>query len=171
MIFFILAGIACLLCILVFWGEWFGMFWSSFVVSCFILIPGVVIGLIFSWQPDPQPHPTTQLVNLQDSSGVYGRFFLGSGTIREYPAYYYYKEIAPGQYTYNNLVQEPGTAQIVVFTDEENNPYLKTLQECYKQTDSFWWVSVNGSFCNIIQQEFHVPKDSIIQNFKLDAAK
>lgn len=173
MIFVIPALIIFLIAMLPFYDEWLDPFtWiTAGALPTIILVVGVVVGFIFGWQPDPQPYPKTYLANLQDTSSVYGRFMLGSGTIGEYPAFAYYTQTGKSEYRYKQLVERPGTAPVVVFTDEEKRPYLKSLTDCKKPRGSRLWIAPLWKTCSIVQQEFHVPKNSIIRNFKLDASK
>lgn len=165
--------LASILGVLILWSfkdslEDFGV--GVLLTTLIWLILGLVglgIGVVLGRSPEPDHSPRSYLGNLQDGTNIHGSFFLGSGTINQNPAYFYYKQIGPGQYRYRQLVDD-GFTKIIVFTDEKEHPYIKTLQTCSVGRPSFWWIKL-GEICSTVQQEFHVPPNSIVRDFQLDA--
>ena len=140
-----------------------GIGWITALTATFFLLYGFGYGL--EHQKKTEFYAQSELGSLQDQSNIQGRFFLGSGTIDEKPAYSYYKKIGDNQYQLRQLVDDGGTP-IVVFEDSDK-PYVKTV---HTKSDGYFgaWGFMWGHE-SLDQFEFHVPKGSIVQNVTLDA--
>jgi hypothetical protein len=97
------------------------------------------------------------IITLSDSSFISGSFSLGSGTINEDPVFIFYS----GSDKEGYYLDYRYTHDSRIFRDEEISPYLKTTYFCY---DSL----ILKNQCHPGNYEFHVPKSTIVQQYKLD---
>src|SRR5512137_2340684 len=99
----------------------------------------------------------TYLKSLQDGSTIRGSFSLGSGTIREKPQFVYYAIDGNGYV----LRSVPADASKII-EDEDTKPYLRTYTfiRIGKITGQRVYDANN--------YEFHVPKETVIQQWNLD---
>ena len=98
-----------------------------------------------------EQYPLRVLKNNSEINGG-GVFFLGIGgfNINEKQKYYFYKQVGNG-YILDSVVADK---YVLIIEDEEKQPYMVIKQDyCYSNTRT---------------TEFHIPKNSIMQNYKLN---
>lgn len=119
--------------------------WTSimFIISVIIVIPAIFLATI----PDTVAYNQRQIVSLNDNVGLYGTFFLGSGTVESVSRYYFYEKVGTG-YKQGSIP----TISTIIFMDENSNPYVMSKY-------------VNGY---PESYEIHVPNNTIIRDYKLN---
>lgn len=100
-----------------------------------------------------------ELVALQDNIGLEGHFFLGTGQIDSKQKYFYYRKNGDA---YKADSQNADGA--IIYQDELTAPYLLTYNSEFNR--SFWYAI--GIPSKSQDSEFHIPKNSIKENFTLD---
>ena len=115
-----------------------------------------------------------EIVSLKDNSlidgDIHGGIFIISGSINESPAYFYYKKVGDG-YT-QDYIKADG---VIIYEDTINTGYINTKYE-HKVTSEEWrdkylhWLIIpNINKTTAVSTEIHVPENSIIKDFALDA--
>lgn len=106
----------------------------------------------------------SDLVSLNDAAGVKGSFFLGTGSVSSDLTYYYYQRETNGGFT----GQSQTAKDAIVYQDEQNYPHV----EHWGRAWDWGWIGffVPAGPCVRDQcHDLHVPQDSILPGFKLDA--
>ena len=135
--------------------EWFlVIFIGAFIGFIFFIVSGVI--LIFSL-PKVIEYENIPIVSLQDSIGVSGHFFIGSGYIGDKPYYSYYVKENDG-FKLNNVNAE----NILIKYGE--TPYVKVPKSCHSDFDWIFPCAYGSS-----PIEIQVPNGSIKENYSLDA--
>lgn len=141
------------------YGIWWIVIW--FFVALALNATFDTIGRI------EEPH-SRPLVNLGDSSGVSGRFFLGSGYIESKPVYMYYLQDGDSYRLYNVKASNA----FITYTDETPQIIFHGSRQGYSNWFSIgaddWRVNEDGYDPDAF--EFKVPRGSIKQDFNLDAS-
>ena len=107
----------------------------------------------------------TSLVSLADNTGVTGSFIWGSGYVDSYPVFAGYTQTSTGSY---KIVYFSADASNVYQDLDGNTGYVIERKEC--QCIMLGVVfPLQGRACNTVY-DVHVPKDSIIRQFKLDSS-
>lgn len=137
----------------------FGVF-----LVCIFAVVGFMTGILAGGlvaQIGPHEFTTkrTQLAALGDSNQLQGRFFLGSGSIDSMPTYTFYEQLENG----GNVLRNADADGVTVFQDSDR-PYAVEEVEC---KTNYEWLAICIDDPQLI--EFHVPLNSIKNNFVLDA--
>jgi hypothetical protein len=139
--------------------AWWGRSWSWFAGLGGVLLGSLIAFMIADANPDTQAleYEDTQIVALQDGSGVEGGGFLTLNTIGTKHEYIYYVRNDDGSFEQKQM----DTASVKVFEEAVEQPYLREVRG---KSKDLWHVDVGR-----IGWEFHVPKGSVVQNYTLDA--
>lgn len=142
------------------WWGWFEAVLVSFLSAGATFALTVVLALIIGvFVPKHFEYTNIELYNLKDGSNIEGSFFLGSGRIDEKLVYTFYENVNGGA-KLNNADAD----KAIVYQGNIDKPYAKRQTSCV----SHWsWLTSCVSDKRIT--EFHVPENSIKQNFVLDA--
>lgn len=142
-------------------GSWFFGLFSALLG----IIGGLIIGLSMGASVATVQLQTKheKLVALRDTTATTGSFFLGSGSVNDNLTYFYYADkgtagIQPGQVA-------PDLNDHVAFY-EDSTPQTANLDvyETRSVKHSRWYITSN----NDTTYKFHLPKDSILQNYTLN---
>lgn len=161
--------IICLLTSFYFVAQCWMDTWNSIGESIFIPFLGIGTGLILwlsigsvigLFMPTVDIKETKELYALQDSNGISGSFFLGSGRIDEEMHYVY-------------IVKEDRGKQMQTLKIDTNNIYLNdnvdtpTLDIYSKDFKYKWmyWFAMPSWDCEYI---FNIPPDSIDYKYNID---
>ena len=128
------------------------------VIGCCVGILFAVI--IFAVTPHDISKERHDLVAIKDGSGINGSFFLGCGTIEDRNYYYYYEKSNDNGYKQQKILVD----KVVLYEDATDSTAYIEFQHKISKTPYKKW-SVN---CGCIQTKIHVPKGTIIKQFKLD---
>jgi len=164
--------IALLFCIFEIWGDdmassLFGTIIVNGLMTIVIVSLGLFIGGLVAWALPAKTKPITdtyKIVNLQDNSATQGQFFLGSGYIDGTIKYaFYYKTDNEEGY---KLKVINSSNVIIKYSDT-----VKCLRHRQVKEDSFinWFAFDDLSDELYMTFEIYIPKNSIKQNFVLDA--
>ncbi len=130
----------------------------SLVVIAFCVVSLNIVGVAatdYSWETKEQ----YAIRSISDTTQTRGSAFLGTGSIKDEPVYFYYKEIAP-----NTFVQEYVGTEDVKIIESDRPPSLRVEQE--RSNDITWsFFRDNGT-----RYAFFVPKGSVVVNYTLDTA-
>lgn len=127
------------------------------VPLCFLL------GAIFTSNIVEYTENTT-IYSLKDNSAVYGQFTMGhftigQGIISSKPAYTYYIQ-DEGAYR----LKSADSRISYIYEDEEQTPYIVTH---YIYSESCF--NSNKNIATINRYDFHVPKGTVISDYRLDS--
>lgn len=102
---------------------------------------------------------TTKILSLTDNGGVAGTFIFGSGSVRTSPVFVAY-------------IQNPdGSFQLITFPTEQSKVYQDQISGGYVEEHELYGCMLVGTISvrpRTTQYLIHIPKDSIIKQFKLD---
>lgn len=98
---------------------------------------------------------------LANNSGIEGSFFLGSGYIEGKQVFNYITEDGNGAIR----LQSMDAAQATIFEDT-NNAHLRVIKTVRSIPGVVPW-----DIGSTMHYDFHIPKGSIIQNYKVDVTK
>lgn len=98
---------------------------------------------------------------LANNSGIEGSFFLGSGYIEGKQVFNYITEDGNGAIR----LQSMDAAQATIFEDT-NNAHLRVIKTVRSIPSVVPW-----DIGSTMHYDFHIPKGSIIQNYKVDVTK
>lgn len=124
--------------------------WFVWVICLSIMLLVTLIGCT-GFEGDYSNH-RRYLHSLKDNQAPNGSFFLGCGLIKGEQYYAYYYKDGQGGIRFAKTDRYTDT---VIYEDEEERPYV----------DLHIW-NANGE---IQGAKFHIPKDSISNDFELDA--
>lgn len=105
-------------------------------------------------------HQQIELAAMQDGIQTSGQFFLGSGSVDEETYYLFYAKTGETSYVMDKRTTNTST----IFEDEEHEPYLTDYDQVFR-TDLWLWIALPTLSR---RSEFHIPKGSVLQNFRLD---
>lgn len=152
------------------------MSWFTIFLSIFSLL--YIIAQIFGWVYYTKTETVSydvKIVSLQDGSQINGQFsgshFVMRGNINQVEYFQYYKDNQNGSFS---LDKKEADRSIIIPDATSETAYVKIIDEItsYKPPkDSGWWLMPsNRSNTGIyVHGEFHVPANSIQNNFVLDA--
>jgi len=128
-------------------------------IGCFI---GILLSLLIG---ACIPQKTVEirrdkLVTLKDNITTEGSFFLGSGTINGEHKYFYYKENGQGGF----LAESVNSKGVPIYEDSDTEPYISILANEFINRKFDVLFIPNTDIC----YAFHIPKNSIIRDYKLD---
>lgn len=168
MLLTIIAIVCWVLCIIAFTAEdgIAGFLGALVLGGGFILVIWALLTLLLgSLLPHTNIYENKSLVALQDGTQTVGSFFLGYGHIDGVPKYTYYVQNGGGY-----RLQNADAEKIDVYQDTDK-PYIKVSTSCYGRWT--WLVICNSGMSNTsgddAVSEIHVPKNTIKQDFVLDA--
>lgn len=98
---------------------------------------------------------------LANNSGIEGSFFLGSGYIEGKQVFNYITEDGNGAIR----LQSMDASQATIFEDT-NNAHLRIIKTVRSLPSVVPW-----DLGSTMHYDFHIPKGSVIQNYKVDVAK
>lgn len=136
----------------------------------------MVLSLAVKSSRVPVEQSNTQIYAMADGSGISGRFFLGSGTIKNTEYYYYYEEQDGGGMKQKKVPVD----NTIIFEHTDSSAFLITKTDILPE--SHWaigWAVFDGSgSCGCAQNgsavgpgttyDFHIPTGSIQHNYNLD---
>lgn len=128
-----------------------------FGASCWIGSIPKVIGVA------DQEYP---LVALREKDGQTGRFFLGSGMIRDSQYYFWYRRNPDGSIRGGKTYRE----ESVRIWQENTNPHMVTFRPEYKNSLAkkyMWLVGTDMRDAENFYPDFYIPKGSIKEGFEL----
>jgi hypothetical protein len=136
---------------------------SAIILLTFIFtaIACIVIGSAFVAQPI-WTEKITKIVSLERQTGVSGSFVLGSGTIKEQPVYYAYKEIKPDTC---KLVSIPIDDRVYL-KEGNNEPHVRSMFLHKKFTQWWHYLFINFNSSELKEVVITVPKTTILRGFK-----
>jgi hypothetical protein len=109
-----------------------------------------------------------KLAAFRDSVETNGRFFLGSGSIEGKLVYRYYIDNGNGSYSASSLNPTASSSpamDVVIFEDSTpDTAYLEMIRE-ESAPHSKWKLAPSDQTQH---WRFHVPKGTVVQNFKAD---
>lgn len=172
MIFWILVGIAAVITIavIVYCIMDDGVLWALGMGLCTALISAAALGIIgglagsavaYATGWDDSDTERSELRALSASSSIEGRFyFLGGGYI-------------DGKRVLNYIVQQNGYSTLEqadasdsrIYEDEQAAPYVESTYTTRWNTWIVPWPVAGGE-----QHNFHIPEDSILENYTIDNA-
>ncbi len=126
---------------------------------------GLIFGLMISYSLTPDTHIESSkhnLISLQDKNGINGRLFLGTGKMFSESEYAFYTEDSVGFYNLHTVCTH--RSSITYTTD---TPYVVIYRRV--RSDTKWNDYARGALFNEPKFVFHVPKNSIVVNYNLDA--
>ena len=145
-----------------------GMKFADYVMAVFIALISAIIGLMIGaalalflgYFFDSNFHQTDRipLVSMRDEQSISGRFFLGSGTIRNQRQYQFFKKLNDGGYRSSDVLAE----NAVVYEDAKLEGYLIVKSKSFDNKRVYLIGMVNKDI-----YEFHIPKESIKRGFAL----
>ena len=166
MIVIVLAAMALIVSIVVFWGDDYMDFGEklggTFMVTLVGLLFGGIIatiagGIATNWQHE-EPANREYIKSASDKIGTTGGFFLGTGMIDSELNYFFYAKTGEG-YKARKVSSE--SASIV--EDELDNPYIQHFDSVCPKSILFFDMCTKDN-----RQEIHVPIGTVIGGYKLD---
>jgi hypothetical protein len=141
----------------------FGCFFGFFSSLLFLITPATIVGIGNTYEIVPDQ--SYALVALKERDGIYGRFFLGSGTIEGSQYYFWYRKTQDGGIQGGRTYRDPSVA-IREITDG-SQPRMQT----YRWADPTWWqywftIDQSGPIQDI-SPIFYIPKGSIQEGYAL----
>lgn len=139
--------------------DWFIVFLMSLfptILSVLVLGVGVVGASMIVYKDHTFSSP---IVSMQDNSETRGSFFLGSGTFKSEPVFWYYT----GEHGVYQLRSQLASESTIVYSDDE--PRVEWQCEGYDWTNK-WLFRPD---CDPNEFTFYVPKGSVTSKIDLDA--
>ena len=144
------------------------MGFTDYVMAVFTALISAILGLTIGaslalflgcfFDSSFQQTDRIHLVSMRDEQSISGRFFLGSGTIRNQRQYQFFKKLNDGGYRSSDVLAE----NAVVYEDAKLEGYLIVKSKSFDNK----CVYLIGMVCGYIY-EFHIPKESIKRGFEL----
>lgn len=157
-------GLSILFCLGIF--LFFDRKWYVLVIFPIPICFGLLLILSMSDfspnRPSQNPYIANRVtvVSLRTSDQVLGDFVLGSGSIKEQTYYVYYTQDDDGAYRINKVLAN----QCKIYMEDRNDGELQTIYS--KVDDDRRRYSLNPNWFD--HYELHVPKGSIIQQYKIE---
>lgn len=146
----------------VFFGLVFGAIGG--VIVAFIVDVTTIVAVQKEWVVTSQ----VNLAAMRTEDTLEGAFFLASGSIDEEHYYRYYAETSDGGYVFRRLEAE--REDVIVYEDREEGGVLIIKEllpvEKYGWLKWFFLAPYPGALDR--RYEFHIPKGSLIQEFRLE---
>lgn len=144
-------------------NDWYSPILSALFFALGTILIGIPLAFLFNFllsRPMDKHYMTERnnLAVLQDSVQTQGAFFLGSGVIGGTPKYTFYREDGTGK-----KLESVDASTVTVYEDTDK-PYLIRQTDC---KTSMTWLAY--CFSDERVTEIHVPKNTIKQNYVLDA--
>lgn len=143
-----------------------GLFIAFLVIGSIVtLIIGIIIarfiGLFIPEEFSKIPYLTADLGYLERDSKLTGSFCLGSGSINQYPYYFYYEKNEDGGYVPKQLA----AGDNVVFFENKDTTTLPHVKVFTKEFTTKWldWFAISSTEK---KYEFHIPEGSIKAEYK-----
>ena len=134
------------------------------ITAAFLFLFGLIIVEVFNLQYETgRQNSKTEIYSLKSGIQIKGEFFMFGGIINGTEYYYMYQSNDKGGFTRLNLP----VSNCEIYQDEDNKPYI--FQQKVEYTVSKWiaiWPEFKDYKDSTI--EIHVPKNTIIQQYKLD---
>lgn len=121
-----------------------------------IILSLLIISLLFPLSGCKGHIEKYELVSLSNNIQINGSFFLGSGSIKGEPVFYYYAKNNNGAIKLSYVY----SCKALIYEDLKENelPYVNLL------------FGFGERYNSITKREFHVPKNSVISTFNLDVS-
>lgn len=180
MIFFIILLIVTLII-----GGWIGYEsgWGNFedtfigvllaftlYAGCFVILQ--MIGAVISTTTKEVTYPVP-IVTLNDGKGMKGRIsggmFVIRGSFEDTQHFSYYRKEADGSFL---LEKRPATASKIWLDATAETARVDITDTVYGCEPKHWWVvwgCGDGRPATFVRADFHIPADSIVNEFELDA--
>jgi hypothetical protein len=134
------------------------------------LVFGIIVGGLFGFiaaeavgqvAPGACVHQVNMpLVDLFDTTGPQGHFYLGSGYINNKLTYFYYTKESDGHYQINDVEGSLGR----IYEDSPAQPYVNTAT--YEVKPGIWDFLAGGATGDhTCTTDFHVPANSVQQGY------
>lgn len=117
---------------------------------------GIAVGLGHAFPAEYKYAGDIHLVALQDTQGVEGRFFLGSGSINSAPTYTFYYEDGTGAIKRGSI----WAYGVAVYEEDREDAFIRVEK---KDNIRPFGIEFTGD-----RYEVHVPKGTVLRTFKLD---
>jgi len=135
--------------------AFFGTVFSSLLGILFALMVGIFL-------PNKTKITKYEILAIKDGNSTNGSFFLGCGTIKNKNYYYYYRKNNNG-FSQDKVLSD----NVIIYEDAtDSTSYIKLQQKILETPYDNWGILDDKVEKNPI--EFHVPKGTIIKQFKLD---
>lgn len=140
------------------YGVWTAL-WTSVIGFIVLLLVAAILSGVSGGAPVYKTETsTTNLQAVSNGSDLSGHFFLGSGSVKDEKMFsYLYKE--------NGWTRTGQQKASQSFVAEDANVETARLDkvEIYR---NYWWA---GQANVETRYEFHIPKNSVVENFKIEA--
>jgi len=136
-------------------GALFGAFCGTFGGMVLMLLINVVMPTHYV------KTKTYDLVSMKDTNSLHGRFFLGSRNVNEC-VYSFYRKNSDGSIEMNSVAVDAAK----IFEDDSVHPRMDVYEEKLVFENTLWVLDCS---CGASKYEFHIPKESVVNQFKLDA--
>ncbi len=146
-----------------FYTRWARLFWQTVLIGVSIAVFTLLISFVI-YSPhcgERRLDQTQSVVALNDTSSVYGSFFLGIGTIQGTMVYVYYTDEGNGIYQFHSA----DAHRCEVHEVEGIAPRVETWGPHYKSPgcDYLFFQSVMSE-----RYRFYIPPGSVQQNIGID---
>ena len=140
----------------------FGIF--AFLLTAFV--SGMLCGIAtipFGVVEVSRVNHVSPVFSLRNVSSIEGNFYLGSGYIRGTENYYMFTKDERGGFVRTQIP----SYNCIIFQDNDTNPHLSWQTVTYRVPKyCFVWPEFRES--KDTKYDIHVPKNTIIQEFKVD---
>lgn len=107
----------------------------------------------------------TPLAAMRNGSGLSGQFVLGSGSIETSSVYRYLQQESDGGVTPAE-VKADGRVRIYEDGSLQETGYLSEIYSLPCTNSAWKWFALGGR--RFVRYEFHVPKGTVVHQFKID---
>jgi len=130
------------------------------IVALIAIIAAVFI-VSFGFSTSLQPDYVVPIASLNDNSRIYGSFTLGSGSVKSEPVFVVYSQLRNGGYQLETYPAD----QCTIYMDSDTLPHIQV----YRTVVSFYSLQLPGcEFPSWRTYDIHVPKGTIVQQYRLD---
>lgn len=150
-------------------GFFFGVFFGGLIIGLLFLL--IQTGIYEVTANVHQEKHTEKIVSLADGKGVEGQIgggiFIMSGYIQDTQHFAYYREKAPNAYT----LEKRDAGASTIHTDATPETARVEITDNIKTCEPSIWQICWGTppTASFAHADFHVPANSIKQQFELDA--
>lgn len=126
-------------------------------------ITGTLIAYLIGVLPLSSEYVVTEkieLVALQDTGGIRGEFFLGSGSIESEFYYVFYKKTKNGSIKFDKI---QANNAVSIWEEERKDGKIDILKKKFKSK-----FGILFALSETTKYEIFIPKSSILKNFQLD---
>lgn len=146
----------------------FGIIGSVFAILILLVVNGV--GSAFM-QADTNTTYTQKLASLKDGTGIqgdfYGGLFVSRGQIGDTQNFSYYVDNGNGSYRLDKRDATQSTIWQDASAGDAHVDITDTIHSC--KPANWWFLGCGEPTGTFVHADFHVPADSIKQDFELDA--